>query len=291
MTGKKGTSFFVRLPLSAAEPKAAPPQPAAARTEANEAGLPVVLVIDDDPTVHDIVRRSLGKQGFQTASAYNGADGLRLARELRPHAITLDVLMPEMDGWDVLSQLKSDPETAAFPVIMLTLIEDKSLGYTLGASDYLTKPLDRDALTASLSAVCNARGEALVVDDDPVACDLLRRALEGDGWKVRVCPNGLAALDELRRDPPQVILLDLMMPEMDGFTFLERFREEPKWAPIPIIVITASELTAGESANLNGAVARVMTKGRYSRDELLGELAKQLRSRLKGGHNAKTVAG
>ena len=190
---------------------------------------------------------------------------------LRPDAITLDVMMPGMDGWAVLSTLKADPELADIPVIMLTIVDDKNLGYSLGASDYLTKPLDRERL---LSVLNKYRRDApvLVVDDDATLRELLRRILEGAGYTVVEAENGRVALERLGTLAPGVILLDLMMPEMDGFDVVAEMRRHEAWRTIPIVVVTAKELTVEDRQRLNGYVERILEKGAYTRDTLLAEV-------------------
>ena len=228
-------------------------------------------MIDDDPAIRDLVQRFLVREGFRVVAATGGEEGLRLARELRPDVITLDVLMPGLDGWAVLAALKADPALAEIPVIMLTMVDDRGLGYALGAAEYLTKPLDRERL---LAAVRKHRRDlpVLVVDDDPVVRDLLRRQLEAEGYRVSEAADGRAALARLREAVPGVILLDLMMPEMDGFELMEAMRREAGWASIPVIVLTAKDLTAEDRERLNGGVERVLQKGAYTKDALLGEV-------------------
>jgi CheY-like chemotaxis protein len=229
-----------------------------------------VLAIDDDPTVHDLLRRTLAVHGFRLESAYSGEEGLLLARKLHPQAITLDVMMPGMDGWTVLLSLKAIPELADIPVVMLTIADNKNLGYSLGAAEFLTKPLDRRRLTAvMLRYKRRAPHRALIVDDDPASRDMLHRLLEGDGWTVIEAENGRVALDRMAEVPPGVILLDLMMPEMDGFGFLEELHKREQFRSVPIVVITAKDLTEEDRRRLNGGVENVIQKGTYKRDELL----------------------
>jgi CheY-like chemotaxis protein len=204
-------------------------------------------------------------------TAAGGEDGLRLARARRPDAITLDVLMPGMDGWAVLSALKANPELADIPVIMLTIIDDTATGYALGASQYLTKPIDRARLTAVLGKYRRDL-PVLVVDDDASVRLLLRRILEGEGYTVVEAENGQAALVRMGEQVPGVILLDLMMPEMDGLAFVGALRAREAWREIPVVIITAKELTADELERLNGSVVRILQKGAYGRDALLAEV-------------------
>ncbi len=241
----------------------------AARPATGQAG--TVLVIDDEATVRDLMERFLDKEGFRVVTAAGGQEGLRLAKELRPDAITLDVMMPAMDGWAVLSALKSDPDLTDIPVIMLTMLDARNLGYALGASDYLTKPIDRDRLTAVLKKYRRDL-PVLVVDDDADLRRRLCRLLEQDGYKVVEAEHGREALALLSDMAPGLILLDLMMPEMDGFEFVTELRRHEAWREIPVIVITARDLTAEDRLRLNGYVERVLQKGTYSRDGLLAEV-------------------
>ena len=221
-----------------------------------------MLVIDDEPAVRDIMQRFLTREGYRVETAASGEEGLRLARAAAPDVITLDVLMPGMDGWAVLAALKADPRLADVPVIMLTIVEERNLGYALGAAEYLVKPLDRDRL---VEVIRRHRPERpiLVVDDEAEQRGLLRRILEREGYAVVEADNGQAALDRLRDGTPAVILLDLMMPVMDGFEFLvERDREEA-WRGIPVIVLTARDLSAEDRERLHGSVARVLQKGAH----------------------------
>jgi CheY-like chemotaxis protein len=266
----RGSTFTIRLPASVAEPSAeAAAVGGAARPATGTAG--TVLVIDDDATVRDLMERFLDKEGFRVVTAAGGQEGLRLARELRPDAITLDVMMPTMDGWAVLSALKSDPELSDIPVIMLTILDARNMGYALGASDHLTKPIDRDRLAAVLKKYRRDL-PVLVVDDDADLRRRLRRLLEQDGYTVAEAEHGRDALARLPEISPGLILLDLMMPEMDGFEFVVELRRHEAWRAIPVIVITARDLSAEDRRRLNGYVEKVLQKGAYSRDALLAEV-------------------
>jgi CheY-like chemotaxis protein len=204
-------------------------------------------------------------------TAAGGEEGLRRAHEVHPDAITLDVMMPGMDGWAVLAALKADPKLAATPVIMLTIVEDRNLGYALGAADYLTKPIDRERLLAVLARHRRDR-PVLVVEDDADTRELLRRLLERDGFTVVEAETGRVALDRVREQAPGLILLDLMMPEMDGFEFLAELRRQTGGRGIPVVVVTAKDLTPADHERLNGQVQRILQKGAYTREDLLAEL-------------------
>ncbi len=276
-----GSKFTVRVPANVAGRVL--PAERTSVAETRRAGSDVVLVIDDEPAVHDLLTRTLKKHGFGVESARNGEEGLRLARKLRPTAITLDVMMPGMDGWMVLSALKSDPQLCDIPVLMLTIVDTENIGYALGATDYLTKPIDRDRL---ISLLARYRGSgssphALVVEDDENSRLMMRRALEGEGWKVEDAENGRRALECIDRKKPGIILLDLMMPEMDGFEFLEQLRSRPGGKNIPVVVVTAQDLTPEDRARLNGHVSRVLMKGAFQLHDLLAEVGQLVLTRVR----------
>jgi CheY-like chemotaxis protein len=271
----KGSTFTVTLPRQIQEPSATTQffvKPAAG-SGVTIAG-PCVLVIDDDPAVHDLLRRSLEKEGFRVETAADGKTGLALAKQLKPAVITLDVMMPSQDGWSVLTALKADPETAAIPVIMLSIVDDKQMGFALGAADYLTKPIDFQRLHRVLEKHRHSDGRprVLLVEDHAETREMLRRALEKEGWTVAEAQNGKVALQRLAEAPPTLILLDLMMPEMDGFDFMDALRQNGRRPRVPVIVITAKDLTEEDRRRLNGGVERIIQKGASSPDELLAEV-------------------
>ena len=230
-----------------------------------------VLVIDDDPSQRDLMRRFLTKEGFCVRVAAGGQEGLRLARELLPIAITLDVMMPEMDGWSVLKAIKIDPVLTDIPVIMLTMVDDAERGFALGAEDYVTKPVNRRRLSRILKrhSCANPPCPILLVEDDAAVRVVMRNMLKKLGCVVTEAGNGDEALRSMERDRPTLIFLDLVMPVMDGFEFANRARQHPEWRNIPIVVVTSHELTAHERRRLNGNVEAVIQKSGSSRDELL----------------------
>jgi DNA-binding response OmpR family regulator len=235
---------------------------------------PCALVIDDDPAVRDLMRRSLEKDGFRVEVAADGKSGLELARHLKPAVITLDVMMPHLDGWSVLTSLKGDPATADIPVIMLTIVDDKQMGFALGAAEYFTKPIDYQRLHHVLEKYRSSvnHRSVLVVEDDPHTREMLRRTLINDGWQVMEAANGKAGLEQLNGEVPALILLDLMMPEMDGFEFMETLRQRKTPPRVPIIVITAKDLTQDERRRLNGGVERIIQKSTTTPAEVLAEV-------------------
>ena len=235
-----------------------------------------VLVIDDDDEAREIIERLLTRDGFVVATARSGEEGLRLAHSLEPAVITLDVMMPEMDGWAVLRSLKADPELHEIPVVMLTMVDDEARGYSLGATDYLVKPVDRDRLRDVVSRYRKTEEShtALVVDDDPAAREIVGNALRSAGWSIHEAADGQQALDRLAEGRPELILLDLMMPVMDGFDFLVELHTHPEWREIPVIVLTAKDLSPEDRRVLSGRVEQVFEKGAESQDQLLGLIRK-----------------
>jgi CheY-like chemotaxis protein len=271
----QGSIFTVWLPAWVA--KGEPVAPLTHTDLASDTLMPIpegsdlILVIDDDPAVRDLMKRFLNKEGFQVETAADGESGLYLAKELHPAAITLDVMMPGMDGWAVLTALKADPDLADIPVVMLTMVDEKNLGYALGASDYLTKPIERDRLINVLNKYrCDhPKCSVLLVEDDALTREMMRRMLEKEGWQVAEAENGRVGLEKFAECHPELILLDLMMPEMDGFQFLAHLRHGLLEQAVPVVVITAMNLTEIERQQLNGSVAQILQKGAYSREELL----------------------
>ena len=270
-----GTTFSVRLPAdrpglpdaAAIETAKVPALHMSARTNR-------VLVIDDDATVRDLMRRYLSREGFDVITAVGGQEGLEFARKLHPSVITLDVFMPDIDGWSVLQAIKQDAELSRIPVIMMTISDEKQKGFTLGASGYLTKPVDRAQLSQLLYRFKTSAGipRALVVEDDLNACERMRLLLIGEGWAVSVATNGREALERLTTEHPNLILLDLMMPEMDGFEFLVEFRKNPKFATTPVIVVTAADLSPADRRRLDGGVEHILQKAASGQEDFLRQI-------------------
>ncbi len=244
----------------------------------------VILAIDDDPDVIYLLRENLAEAGYRVVGALSGEDGLQKAKNLKPYAITLDIMMPSMNGWEVLHQLKADSTTRDVPVVVVSIIDNKDLGYHLGAFDYLLKPLDRDAILSALSRVHQARGPLLVVDDDPMVADMVRQLLEGEPYQVTAVEDGQQALEAIARDRPSVILLDLVMPRMDGFELLKRLKTDDRYRQIPVIVLTAKHLTADERSALQSSVRSVIEKLSLDREGLIQELRGALQTYQSGAH-------
>ena len=285
----KGSTFTVRLPAQAPEqPRAKQPSAVAAETaEADEKDRVAVvvqatdecrgrvLVIDDDPSIRELLGRCLSRDGYEVLLAADGESGLELARSQDLVAITLDVMMPGLDGWSVLRALKSDEATRNIPVVMVTIVDDKDLGYTLGAAESLSKPIDRRVLIETIHRL-EAGGEVLVVDDEPGARELARRILQSEGLVVREAANGEEALAAIRQKRPSLVLLDLMMPVMDGFEFLRQLRNDPDVCDIKVVVLTAKDLTLDDRARLDSLVTQVLQKGGLRREDLLGSVRRSV---------------
>ncbi|MEG4248147.1 response regulator [Microcoleus sp. Pol10D4] len=290
-----GTTFTVLLPKAIKQPEI-PNKVHDSTSPPDAPAVGTVLVVDDDPISRDLIQRALSRQGLHVEVAGGGEQALRLAKQLRPDAITLDVIMPGMDGWAVLSALKADPDLAEIPVILLSFVGNKSLGFALGASDYLTKPVDGKRLAALLNkyrrdqdgvASNNLTCQILIVEDDVATREILRCVLETQGWAVTEADSGRAALDRLKVARPHLILLDLMLPEMDGFELIGELRKSHSGDPIPIVVITGKDLTSAESQQLNGYVERVLQKGVYSCDSLLRDVRSIVNNRFDRRYDSK----
>lgn len=275
----EGTTFTVHLPARVdsradadtvldfeGERPAEPQQPDGTRT---------ILVIDDDEAARDLFSQYLRKEGYTVITASSGEEGLHLARVTCPVAITTDVMMPGMDGWDVLAAIKDDPDLADIPVIVMTIGGGAHRAYALGAAEFMTKPVNRHRLTNVLHRFCPEPGACsiLVVEDDEAMRELLRRALESHGYAVQEAGNGQEALQQMVQRRPAVILSDLMMPEMNGFELIEELRKHEEWRQIPVVVMTAKDLTLDERKRLHGYVETVLEKGTYTRDQLLREVS------------------
>jgi signal transduction histidine kinase/CheY-like chemotaxis protein len=236
-----GSTFLIRLPSRIGATKLPAPKELSTadmfkKDQAAGDGTNTVLVIDDDPAAREILRETFEKDGFSVACAESGDEGLQLAKQLQPAAITLDILMPRMDGWAVLGRLKSNSLTKDIPVVLVTIVDNKNLGFSLGAADYLTKPVDRQHLAALVRKHQYGRTDCpiLVVDDDPGSRDTMCRTLVGAGYSVVEAEHGQAALKILEQCSPRLIILDLIMPVMDGFNFLSKLREHDRWRTIPV---------------------------------------------------------
>ncbi len=278
----QGATFTVRVPASVAvaKPSDLAQAVSAGPTSAHDASAGTILIVDDDAAGSEVIGRMLAREGFRALPAANGEEGLRLARELHPDLILLDVLMPSADGWAVLSQLKADPLLADIPVVMISVTSEKALGFAVGAADYLVKPVERESLMRTVEKYLGLSSDhpILVVDDDATTRSMLRRLLERQGWKVVEAANGVEGLARVDEAKPSLVLLDLMMPEMDGFAFLAVLNDRHLLdIALPVVVLTAKELTRGEREILAGFAHKVIQKGSYTGSQLEQEVRRALK--------------
>jgi CheY-like chemotaxis protein/two-component sensor histidine kinase len=281
-----GTTFLVRIPIQTVPEEAQESVAAAASVpESADTGtdpastVPTVLVIDDDEVIRDLMQRLLGREGYRVVTAADGEEGLRLAGELMPAVITLDVLMPGPDGWSVLSKLKADPKLAGIPVIMQTIVDEPREAFTMGVAEYLSKPIDRQQLVEVVDRLQKpAKREVLVVEDDIDTRDLIARYLQGDGWTVHTAKDGNEGLREFAEHRPGFVVLDLMMPEIDGFSLLDKLRHDYPDDNVQVIVVTAKDLTTDDRDRLNGFVQRVIHKGDGSMSEIVREIQRNMQA-------------
>ncbi len=289
-----GSIFYVALPI------AGPPEeveeeeptvehisekaPSATKTdqaqEPSESGQKIILCVDDDNGVIMLFRRYLSKQGYQVIGHTDSTTVLEKAQQIRPFAITLDVMMPEKDGWQVIQELKSSPDTKDIPVIMCSIVADQDHGVSLGASDYLVKPIIENDLVSALERLDKKDPpphKVLIVDDQEEDRKLLRRMIESqDGYEVTEAVGGKEAIDLVQQVQPDVIILDLMMPEVDGFAVLESVKMNKATRAIPVIIVTAKTLTQEERNTLNKGVKSLLQKGIFEQQELLADVSSAL---------------
>jgi PAS domain S-box-containing protein len=272
----EGSTFTITVPDQTETPAQINPANAP-RISGDANSATTVLLVDDDPAAHDLLTASLKGAGYRLVHATSGAEALNLARTIRPDAITLDVIMPTTDGWEVLSALKADADLCDIPVVMVTIVPDRGIGLSLGAVDVLTKPVDRVRLTALMHRLVQREGSVLLVEDDADTRDVMRHTIEKMGLPVAEAANGRAALTWIGDHPaPSIILLDLMMPEMDGFEFLDLLASRAEWRGIPVIVVTAKQLTAVEHDRLLRQVHTVMEKASASKVDIAAAISEAL---------------
>jgi len=279
-TPGQGTAFTVTLPTKIAIPQPQEELPIIEIQPAiHQEKSATVLVIDDDAITQELLVRYISKLGYQVVVANSGIKGLELAQQIQPDVITLDVMMPGMDGWSVLTELKKHPQLQHIPVIMLSMVADQELGYSLGSADYLLKPIEQAQVLKVLQKYCPMKQDnyvIMIVEDDPMTRDLNREMLQRHGWQVILANNGKIALALAEKQPPDLILLDLMMPEMDGFEFITRLRRHQTLKTIPVIVLTAKDMTQADRTYLTDSVNAIFQKGSYDRDDLSTQLQELL---------------
>ena len=284
-----GTTFTVTLPVVAPGADEALEEQdtlaTAAAPPAQRRAEPTILVVDDDPSTQHLVSEHLKVIGARFLSASTGEDGLRIAALARPDLIMLDIRLPDRHGSEVLHDLKANPATAGIPVIVISVVDKESLGFSLGAVDYLVKPINWDHLFDVLArlGIGPGRGDVLVVDDEPTTRDLVRRVLAARGFAVREAGNGEAALAAVRERAPGLMVLDLMMPVMDGFDTLAALRADPATATLPVVVLTGKHLTDEERAKLTGKVHALFEKDRVPLEGLVAEVSHVLRQGMDAG--------
>jgi CheY-like chemotaxis protein len=264
-----GSRFTVRLPVYVSSPEVRK------QTEVLADGNSLVLVIDDDLIVRELFKNYLKLMGYAVAVVAGGKEGLRLIRQLRPDAIVLDVKMPGMDGWKVLATLKNEPLLADIPVIMMSVEEQQQKGLALGATDYLVKPVNCEQLEKVLQKYRvgdESQKSVLIIDHETVSRETVATAFKNENWCVLKAENGQIALERLKRKKPTLILLELIVPVMDGFEFLTQLRANEKWQTITVIVLTSCHLTSEKQAQLQGNVTAILPKGTHSSEELLASI-------------------
>jgi CheY-like chemotaxis protein len=272
-----GSTFGFSIPVRhpRAQPQDAGDGEASEETlDTDTGGMPeTVLVVEDDRHSAELLALYLAGAGYRTALARDGVEGLELARRLRPSAIVLDIVLPRLDGWDLLARLKADPATASCPVVIVSMLDQRGKGFALGAADYLLKPVQRDEMLGALIR-CIPGGEALrrtvlVIDDDARDRRLIADTLEPEGYSVLSADNGEDGIELVRRERPAVVLLDLLMPGLDGFAVVERLRADPSTADVPIVVLTAKDLRRADRERLAGRISYLAEKAAFGRGELI----------------------
>jgi len=281
-TEGEGSSFILELPAVVIDMEKTEPvetDEGISKSEPGKSDLASaegsILVIDDDPKARDLIKRSLESEGHRVTVAEGGDEGIELARRIKPSLITLDIIMPGRDGWSVLQELKEDSELREIPVIMISIINDKKMGLALGAVDHLSKPVDRSKLKALVKRY-SKKGRALVVEDDDSVREVIARSLESVGWTSVEAKNGAIGIDMFDNGIFDLIILDIMMPVMDGFEFIRELRKTEKGRSVPVVVLTAKDLTKKERKVLNGNVEEIFLKEETSIDELVREIEKLL---------------
>jgi signal transduction histidine kinase/DNA-binding response OmpR family regulator len=277
-TPGKGSVFRMVLPDLATGPRASEPAAAMPASAAEPDDAPLVMVVDDDARARDLLAAMLRKQGWRVIAVEGGEAALAAARRRRPDAITLDVMMPHMDGWAVLAALKADPALADIPVVVVTILPDRGIALSLGAAEFMTKPVDRGRLAAILrAALAGSRGPVLLVEDEAETRRLTRRQLERLGVAIEEAEDGADALAWLdAHPPPSLILLDLLMPRMDGFAFLDEIAQRPALREVPIVILTALDLSAAERERLLGRAREVLAKGSTKSTDLAASVRRLL---------------
>jgi signal transduction histidine kinase/CheY-like chemotaxis protein len=269
-----GSSFTFSLPTAQARAQPRPERTAYETSGVTGANL---LLVEDDEHSIDLLSLYVSEAGFDVAVARDGEQGLELARQLRPRGIILDIRLPRLDGWEFLARAKADPDLAALPVVIVSMVDERNRGLALGAADYLVKPVTRDELLQALTRVTPlpAYGKVLAIDDDPMTLELLQAVLEPLGYTVLTARNGEEGVALARSEAPDLVLLDLVMPEPDGFTVVRQLKDNAATRAIPIVILTSKTLTADEEGLLRGTILHLARKADFDREALL-ELIRKL---------------
>jgi len=242
-----------------------------------------VLVVEDDAHAYELISMALASAGYLSVRARHGEEALRLARESRPIAITLDLVLPGVDGWEVLKTLKADAATRDIPVVIISRVDERDLGVALGADDYFVKPVDRDRLldrVRQLTTSDQSKIRLLLIDDDTSVHELLDEELTRLGYTIESAFNGETGLAAAKSNTPDVIILDLMMPGMSGFEVAGLLKDHPSTARIPILVLTSKEISADDRRELQSKVAACVQKGKSARDQLVAEIRRLRRANV-----------
>jgi PAS domain S-box-containing protein len=275
----KGSRFTIDIPVESRTAATVLPVPAIPIPKATADGSrPLILIVEDDPGSAELLARQIERIGFRTEIAVSGAEALAIAKRSKPVAITLDIMLPDMDGWEILRRLRDDEVTNPIPAIVVSVVDNPELGSALGALDYFVKPLDAKELVKQLSKINlkrvagGGRTCVLVVDDEPANRDWLRRVLEPAGFDVSVASTGQQGIDAAKTEKPDIVMLDLLMPEVDGFAVVDALSDDHETKAIPIVVLTAKHLTNADIGELNGRVSTVLKRESTGAIDLIGQL-------------------
>ena len=275
----KGSTFGFALPTGSGEPASTSVPQADLESglpaESAPGPGPTVVVVEDDRRSFDLLRVYLEGAGARVVSARDGREGLDTVRRLNPAGVVLDILLPGVDGWEILAQLKADPKTAAIPVIVVSMLDERGRGFALGAAEYLVKPVGKEQLLAALhraAAMPERKHTVVAIDDDPLAIELVRASLESEGWTVLGAATGQEGLTLIRERQPSTVLLDLLMPGMDGFEVLEALRADPDTKSVPVVILTSKSMTQQDKERLQGHITYVARKTEFDLSGLAGLL-------------------
>jgi signal transduction histidine kinase/DNA-binding response OmpR family regulator len=273
----QGSTFGFALPAGSGEAALIPVPQAGLDsgfpTESAPGPGPTVVVVEDDRRSFDLLRVYLEAAGARVVSARDGEEGLDTVRRLSPAGVILDILLPGIDGWEVLAQLKADPETAAIPVVVVSMLDERGRGFALGAAEYLVKPVGKDPLLAALhraTAIPERKHTVVAIDDDSLAIELVRASLEPEGWTVLGAATGQEGLALVRERQPCAVLLDLLMPGMDGFEVVEALRADPDTKSVPVVILTSKSMTQQDKERLQGRITYVARKAEFDLSGLAG---------------------